>query len=58
MPDNLNLHGSPDNKRININEPYELRDWAKHFNVTQQQIIDAVNAVGDSAAKVKQYLGK
>lgn len=58
MADNKDLRGSPDNKRINVHEPYELRDWAQRYGVTQQQIINAVKAVGDSAAKVKQYLGK
>jgi len=58
MADNKNLRGSPDNKRINVNEAYELRDWAKRLDVTQQDLKRAVREVGDSAAKVKQHLGK
>ncbi len=58
MSDDKTKRGPPDSKEINVNEPYELRDWAKHFGVTEQQIKDAVKAVGVSASAVKKHLGK
>ena len=35
--------------RINVNQDYELRDWAKKFGVTPEQLREAVQAVGDRA---------
>jgi predicted DNA-binding protein YlxM (UPF0122 family) len=58
MPDNKSKRGPPDGERINIHEEYELRDWAKHFGVTKQQIIDCVNRVGVMTKDVKGCLGK
>jgi hypothetical protein len=58
MPDNKDLRGSPDNKRVNTHEPYELNSWAKHFGVSKDAIIRAVNAVGTSAEAVRRHLGK
>ena len=56
--DNKAKVGSPDKDRININEPYELRDWSDKFGVTHAKLKAAVNAVGDSAKKVEAYLKK
>jgi hypothetical protein len=45
-----------DASRINVNEDYELRYWTKKFGVSDQQLKDAVAAVGVSVDKVKEYL--
>lgn len=58
MSDDKTKTGGQDRQRINVNEPYELRDWAKSLNVTPEKIKEAVGAVGDSAEKVRQYLSK
>jgi hypothetical protein len=58
MADNSRHVGSPDLKRINVNQPHELRDWAKSLGVSEQRVCEAVRAVGDSATKVKDYLAK
>lgn len=50
--------GSPDKDLINVNEAYELRDWADKFGVTHAKLKAAVNAVGTSAKKVEAYLNK
>lgn len=42
--------------RIDPHRPEQLREWAKKFDVTEQQIVDAVHAVGDKAADVEMYL--
>ena len=56
MPDDRNIRGDQDRTRINVNQEYELRAWAKKFGVTTEQIEGAVKAVGDRAEKVKEYL--
>ncbi|MDX2189560.1 MAG: DUF3606 domain-containing protein [Bacteroidota bacterium] len=54
-----NLHKKKlDAKRIDVSEPYELRDWSAKLGVTQQKLKNAVIQVGTSAAKVKEYLKK
>lgn len=56
MSDNLQQRNGADRQRINVNEDYELRDWAKKFGVTEDQLRKAVAAVGPTADKVEQYL--
>ncbi|RYG51390.1 MAG: DUF3606 domain-containing protein [Chitinophagaceae bacterium] len=50
--------GSPDRDLININEPYEVRDWADKFGVSHVKLKAAVNVVGNSAKKVEAYLNR
>jgi len=45
-----------DRSRIDINEPWEVKFRCKEFGCTEQQLRHAIAAVGDSAAKVNQYL--
>jgi uncharacterized protein DUF3606 len=56
MADNLEKRGGSDRKRIDVNEDYELRDWSKKFGVTPDKLKEAVQAVGDQADRVEQYL--
>lgn len=56
MSDNLKNRGGQDRQRIDVNQDYELRDWSKKFGVSQEQVKEAVQAVGDRADKVEQYL--
>jgi hypothetical protein len=56
MSDNTQKRGGQDRERINVNEEYELRDWARKFDTTPQQIKEAVQAVGDRAEKVEMHL--
>jgi len=58
MADDLTKRGTPDNDLISIKETWELRDWAKKFGVTEEKLKQAVQAVGHSAKKVREYLGK
>ena len=53
--DKSKAHGQ-DRERINIHEDYELRDWAKSLNTTPERVKEAVQAVGDRAEKVREYL--
>ena len=49
---------SVDRRFIALGEDYEVRDWAQSLGCTEQQLRDAVKAVGNSASAVRQYLGK
>lgn len=42
--------------RIDITWDYEVCAWARHFNTSQQQIREAVQAVGDRADRVREHL--
>jgi hypothetical protein len=56
MSDDLNKRGGQDRTRIDVNQDYELRDWAKKFGLTPPQLKEAVQAVGDRAADVEKHL--
>jgi hypothetical protein len=56
MADDKTKVGGQDRTRIDVNEDYELRDWAKKFDTTPEQIREAVKAVGDRAADVEMHL--
>ena len=56
MPDDRSKRGNPDRIRVNIHEPYELRDWANHWGVSKETVIAAVHAVGVMAVNVEAYL--
>ena len=58
MSDDTNKTGGQDRQRINVNQEYELRDWAKSMNTTPEKLKEAVQAVGDRADKVRDYLGQ
>ena len=58
MPDDKNERGSPDSKRININEPHEVQYWTKQLGVSEQRLRETVDKVGTSAEAVRKAIGK
>ena len=50
--------GNSVSDRIDVNEPHELRRWAKHFYVTEDKIKEAVKAVGPMVQDVQNYLSR
>lgn len=56
MSDDKGKSGGQDRRRINVNEDYELRDWAAKFGVTKEQLKEAVAKVGDRADEVERHL--
>jgi hypothetical protein len=56
LADDKSKTGNPDRLRINTNEDYELRDWAKKFGVSEDMVRTAVVQVGNVAADVERYL--
>ncbi|KQW51229.1 MULTISPECIES: DUF3606 domain-containing protein [unclassified Roseateles] len=56
MADDKSQSGGQDRKRISLSEDYEVRDWAKKFGVTADELKAAVKAVGNEAAAVEARL--
>ena len=56
MADNLTRSGGQDRKRINLSQDFEVRDWAKKFGVSEDELRKAVGAVGADASKVEAHL--
>lgn len=57
MPDDKTKTGKADDIRINVHEPYELRDWSQKFGVTPDRLKQAVQTVGPMVKDVKRHLG-
>ena len=58
MSDDKSKRGGADRSRISLEQDYEVRDWSKSLGVTEAELTAAVKAVGNSAEKVKEYLGQ
>jgi hypothetical protein len=56
MADDPNVRGPQDRARINVGQEHEVRYWTKALGVTEQQLRDAVRAVGPMAEKVRAHL--
>jgi hypothetical protein len=56
MADDLKNRGPQDRARINVNERHEVDYWSEALGCTEQQLRDAVAAVGVSAQAVREYL--
>jgi hypothetical protein len=57
MSDDKGKRGSPDRDRIDMSDPDEVRNWTKSLGVTKEELQKAVQAAGDRAEKVREYLG-
>jgi len=58
MSDDLTKRHPLDGKRIDVNQPYEVKFWCKEFEVSEDELRNAVREVGTSAYKVWLYLLK
>lgn len=47
---------SIEGERIDVQYDYAVCAWARHFNTSEKQVKEAVQAVGDSADKVRDHL--
>ncbi len=56
MSDDKTKSGGQDRLRINTHEDYEVRDWAKKFGVSADELKAAVKAVGPMAKDVEAHL--
>ena len=57
MADDKSKTGKPDRDRVNVDEPYELRDWSKKFGVSEDALKAAVKKAGPMAKDVAKELG-
>jgi len=58
MPDNKKITHPLDAKRIDINDPAEVRNWCKALSCSEKELKAAVKAVGTSGVAVRKHLGK
>jgi hypothetical protein len=56
MADDASKVGRQDRDRINLNEDYEVRDWAKSFGVSEDELRSAVAKAGPMVKDVKAHL--
>ena len=56
MADNKNKQDSRDDSKIDSKDASEITYAAKQFNVTPEQVKQAIAKVGNSRARVKEYL--
>jgi hypothetical protein len=45
-----------DKTRIDLNQPYQVAYWKQRFGVSDQELEDAVQAVGTLVEKIEAYL--
>ncbi len=58
MADDKTHVGSPDRDRISLGEDHDVRDWIQSLGVSEAELREAVDAVGNSAEAVRAYLKK
>jgi hypothetical protein len=58
MSDDKSKTGSPDRDRINLSEDYEVQYWTKELGVSEKELRDIVQAVGNTSKAVRERLGK
>jgi hypothetical protein len=56
MIDDKSEPGGQDRIRINVSQPFEVRDWCNSLGCTEQALRAAVKAVGPMAGDVRTYL--
>lgn len=56
MSDDKTKPGGQDRARINLAEPYEVRDWANRFGVSKEELMSAVKKVGNKVTDVESHL--
>jgi hypothetical protein len=56
MADDTSVRTGIDRNRINTSQDHEVRYWTKELGVSAEQLQAAVQAVGSSADKVREYL--
>ncbi|MBE1529815.1 hypothetical protein GGC65_004271 [Sphingopyxis sp. OAS728] len=58
MSDDKKQTGASDRDRISLSEDYEIRDWTASLGVSEEELREAVDAVGNTADAVRAYLKK
>jgi len=58
MADDRSLRGPQDRQRINLSEDYEVAYWSKKWDISREQLAEAVRKAGPMSADVAKMLGK
>jgi Protein of unknown function (DUF3606) len=58
MADDLMKRAPEDRSRINTSEDWEVRFWTKELGVSAEELKRLVAKHGNSAAKIRQELGR
>jgi len=58
MSDDTSLRSAQDRSRIALGQEHEVRYWTEKWGISRDELADAVNAVGNSAAAVARHLGR
>ena len=58
MSDDKSKRAPADRSKISLSDEYEVRYWTNALGVDKQELTAAVQAVGNSADRVKNYLKK
>lgn len=58
MADDTSNRGQQDRSRISMSQEHEVRYWTEALGVSKEELERAVQAVVNSADKVRQHLGK
>lgn len=58
MPDNTDINGPQDGNTVNQNQDWEMNYWSNLFNVTKDELKDAIGEVGNNASALKNHFGK
>ncbi len=56
MSDDLINRGPRDRERISLEEPWELRYWMSHFDISEAKLRAAVDDVGPLTSNVARRL--
>ena len=56
MADDKTKASGQDRTRVSLSDDYEVRDWAKKFGVTKEELIAAVKQVGNQSRDVETHL--
>jgi hypothetical protein len=50
--------GLQDRSKINVHEPHQVLYWTKHLKVSNEELLKAVDKVGNAAAAVRKELAQ
>lgn len=53
--DDKNKRGPQDASRVNVNEDYELQYWTERFNVSRDELREAVKQAGPSVTALEEF---
>ena len=56
MSDDTSKRWGQDRSRIAMGQEHDVRYWTEKFGVSKERLEEAVNKVGNSTDKVREYL--